>query len=288
MVYYAVSNGKSIGIFTNWNDCKESVNGYPNALYKKFDTKQEAEDFIALSNNKETKNVKQNKITDFLEKTTKINELSSTDFIPEYYVYTDGACSNNGRDNASAGIGVFFGTDDPRNLSKKLEGKQTNNTAELTAIIQAYYIIEHDLNNGKKIAILTDSEYSIKCLSGYGEKCYKQGWNKDIPNKELVKLVYETYKDKTNVKFIHVKAHTDNTDIHSLGNQHADRLANQAIGLDICPYNQEISTKIYLDVPFIKKDEVKKKGGIWDSTNKKWFVRSDNKYKDELITMFSS
>ena len=128
----------------------------------------------------------------------------------------------------------------------------------------------------------------MKCLSGYGEKCYKQGWNKDIPNKELVKLVYESYKDKTNVKFIHVKAHTDNTDIHSLGNQHADRLANQAIGLDNCPYNQEISTKIYLDVPFIKKDEVKKKGGIWDSTNKKWFVRSDNKYKDELITMFST
>ena len=102
MVYYAVSNGKSIGIFTNWNDCKESVNCYPNALYKKFDTKQEAEDFIALSNNKDTKNVKQNKITDFLEKTTKINELSSTDFIPEYYVYTEEERETEGKDRAES------------------------------------------------------------------------------------------------------------------------------------------------------------------------------------------
>jgi len=29
-------------------------------------------------------------------------------------VYTDGACSNNGRRNAQAGIGVWWGPNDPR------------------------------------------------------------------------------------------------------------------------------------------------------------------------------
>ena len=45
-------------------------------------------------------------------------------------VFTDGACSNNGRKNAKAGIGVYFGENDERNISKRITGKQTNNTAE--------------------------------------------------------------------------------------------------------------------------------------------------------------
>ena len=33
------------------------------------------------------------------------------------YVYTDGACINNGKPNARAGIGVYFGENDSRNIS---------------------------------------------------------------------------------------------------------------------------------------------------------------------------
>jgi ribonuclease HI len=160
------------------------------------------------------------------------------DFIPDYYVYTDGACSNNGRENAQAGIGIFFGINDIRNVSQRIEGKQTNNAAELSAIIKTYSIIENDIISGKKISIVTDSEYAIKCVTIYGEKCYKNKWSADIPNKELVKNAYEIYKDKQNVQFIHIKAHTSNTDIHSYGNDNADKLANKAIGLETCPYNK--------------------------------------------------
>ena len=46
MPYYAVAKGKNIGIFLNWNECNNSINGYKNALYKKFDTKEEANNFI--------------------------------------------------------------------------------------------------------------------------------------------------------------------------------------------------------------------------------------------------
>ena len=168
---------------------------------------------------------------------------------------------------------------------KKIEGKQTNNTAELSAIIETYFIIENDIINGKKIAIVSDSEYAIKCVSSYGEKCYKKGWNVDIPNKELVKTAYEMYKDKLNVQFIHIKAHTHNTDIHSFGNDNADKLANIAIGLESCPYNT--STKIYLIIPFIKKDEIKKLWGSWDANKKKWFVYDNNKNIDYILTNFS-
>ena len=119
----------------------------------------------------------------------------------DYYVYTDGACSNNGFKNAKAGYGVYFGEKNPRNISKKIVGKQTNNVAELTAVIEAYYIIKEDASNGKKICIVTDSEYVLKCIGSYGEKCFKNDWNsmnknkKPIPNIELLKEAYLSYKD---------------------------------------------------------------------------------------------
>lgn len=214
----------------------------------------------------------------------KINVKKDDVFIPDYYVYTDGACSNNGKGNASAGLGVFFGINDPRNTSLKIIGKQTNNIAELSAIIQAHNIIASDVVLGKKIMIVSDSEYAIKCVSTYGAKCLKKNWNVDIPNKELVKIGYELYKDCNTIQFMHIKAHTANTDVHSIGNDYADKLANQAIGLEECPYK---SAKIYLEVPFAKKGEIKKIGGLWDANKKKWFIYDNNINKDMILANFA-
>lgn len=288
MTFYAVANGRTIGIFLNWNDCNNSVKGYKNALYKKFNTKEEADNFIKVNEKNIddiNNNIQNHNIISFFDNIIINSKDENIVFNPDYYVYTDGACSNNGKDNALAGIGIFFGINDNRNISKKIEGKQTNNTAELSAIIETYHIIENDILNGKKIAIVSDSEYAIKCVSSYGEKCYKKCWNVDIPNKDLVKIAYEMYKDKLNIKFIHIKAHTHNTDIHSFGNYNADKLANIAIGLESCPYNT--STKIYLIIPFIKKDEIKKLGGVWDTNKKKWYVYENNKNIDKILTIFS-
>lgn len=44
--YYAIKVGRKTGIFNSWNECKEYVEGYPNAIYKSFNTFKEAEDFI--------------------------------------------------------------------------------------------------------------------------------------------------------------------------------------------------------------------------------------------------
>ena len=52
-------------------------------------------------------------------------------FKPDIIVYTDGACIHNGKKNALAGIGVYFGENDFRNTSSRISGKQSNNTAEL-------------------------------------------------------------------------------------------------------------------------------------------------------------
>jgi ribonuclease HI len=144
------------------------------------------------------------------------------------YIYTDGSCSKNGYKDAVAGIGIYFGYQDSRNVSQRIEGKQTNNAAELGAILHLYTIIEKDIRDGKHIGVVTDSIYAIRCCTTYGKKCADACWKKDIPNKEMVKKAYELYSG-TNVEFIHVTAHTENTDVHSLGNKEADRLATNAL-----------------------------------------------------------
>jgi len=204
----------------------------------------------------------------------------------DYYVYTDGACINNGKKNAKAGYGIYFGENDNRNMSKRIEeGKQTNNVAELMGIIEAYKIIENDINNEKKVCIVTDSSYSLRCITSYGKKCNEKCWKEDIPNKELVKYAYELFKNKENILFLHIKAHTGKKDKHSLGNEKADELANLSIG--ITGVKDNINKKIYLNVPYEKKEEAKILGAKWDASKKKWYILNENENKRKIIKLFS-
>lgn len=271
MNFYAIAKGKQIGVFHTWAECKLYTDGFKGAVFKKFKTNQEAEEFI-LEKRNQFHNTKSN-----------ITEVENTFFEPDYYVYTDGSCSNNGKENALAGIGIYFGENDIRNISQQVVGKQTNNTAELGAILHLYNIIENDILTGKKIGIVSDSEYAIKCVTSYGKRCEEGGWKKDIPNKDMIKNTYELYKDKSNVTFLHIKAHTGNTDIHSIGNDGADKLANKAIGLDVCPY-----TKIYLLVPFSQKEIVKEFGGRWDASRKLWYIFKESENKEHVLSLFKT
>jgi len=195
--------------------------------------------------------------------------------LTDYYVFTDGACSGNGRSTAKAGIGVFFGEDDPRNISRRVEGKQTNNTAELTAMIEAIKSVIHDITVGQKhVTICTDSVYVMRSATTFGKKCAQKQWQDDIPNKQLVQQLYhlyDTYQD--HIRLLHVMAHTGQTDALSIGNEHADRLANLAIGVNVRKGTGSVADhKIYLAVPYEEKDEAKKLGAKWDPKRKKWFV----------------
>lgn len=256
MVYYSVPNGVKCGIYNTWDECKENIEGFDNPIYKKFDDETKAKEFF-------------------------------DEFHNVLYVYTDGACHNNGKENAVAGIGIYFNKDNENNVSIKLEGDNlTNNIAELTAIIKAIQIIKK-FDIEKKV-IVSDSEYAIKCATTYGEKLSKNNWltkkdNSPPPNVELVKKLYEL-TNKYNILYKHVEAHTDKTDRHSIGNYNADKLANSSLGI-----KKEISSdkkKIYLNVPFSKKDEAKSKGARWDAGSKKWYIYENNDNKDFLMNLF--
>ena len=211
--YYAVHKGNIPGIYDNWDKCKEQVNRYRGAIFKKFTNKEEAEHYFKTG---------KEKIVDIV--------LHENTLSYDIIVYTDGSCKNNGSKDAKAGIGIYFGKDDKRNVSKKLVGysKVTNNIAELSAVLDAIGILLDEIGNNKYICIYTDSEYVMKCCSTYGEKQKNKEWKDDIPNKDLVKGLFELFETYKNIKLHHIKAHTGNNDKHSIGNAEADRLANEA------------------------------------------------------------
>ena len=204
-MFYAVHKGLKTGVFENWEECKKNVIGVKGSVFKKFKNLSNAEHFFKHGMNQ---------------------ELTEEDLNSEIIkVYTDGACSKNGSVGCKAGIGVYFGEKDKRNVSERISGKQTNNTAELKAIIKACFILKEEIKNEKQIEIYSDSDYSIKCATTYGEKQEKINWENDIPNKELVKEIYTIFSNYKNIKIKYVKAHTKNEDENSLGNKNADKLA---------------------------------------------------------------
>ena len=46
MKFYAVKNGRKIGIFTSWDECKEQVNGFLDADYKSFNNIEDANNYL--------------------------------------------------------------------------------------------------------------------------------------------------------------------------------------------------------------------------------------------------
>jgi ribonuclease HI len=152
------------------------------------------------------------------------------------YIYTDGACINNGKKNAIGGIGIYFGEGDGRNLSNRLVSSflQTNNVSELIAIETALKILieTEDINNNSYI-IFTDSDYSIKALTVWIHNWIKKGWinskREPVKNREIIQRIYEIIQSFKDIKLVHIAAHTGKTDEHSIGNYNADLLASKSV-----------------------------------------------------------
>lgn len=157
--------------------------------------------------------------------------------MPDVSIYTDGSCLGNGSANAKAGIGIFFGTNHPRNISRKLEGpnRETNNTAEIKAILAAVEELRPELERGDDVLIHSDSTYAIGACTERGERLSKTGYVDPrtktlVPNHELVRQAWETCSKYPSLRFEHVYGHQDGDDPDSFGNRCADRLAVKGAG----------------------------------------------------------
>ncbi|KAK9346088.1 ribonuclease H-like domain-containing protein, partial [Lipomyces starkeyi] len=141
-------------------------------------------------------------------------------------IYTDGCALNNGKSGSLAGVGVYYGPNDSRNISTYLPGeRQTNQRAELTAILLAV----KEGPRFRHIEIRTDSTYSIKCVEEWSIKWRQNGWRnakgQQVENADLIKQILDEIEVRrgrgARVKFMYVAGHSG-----IMGNENADRLAN--------------------------------------------------------------
>ncbi len=112
-----------------------------------------------------------------------------------------------------------------RNVSETLPGpRQTNQRAELTAILRALEIVPRN----RDVSIITDSRYAIDCVTSWYVNWRKNGWktsaNKVVENKDLVENILAKIEERNSLKvqtlFEWIKGHSNQP-----GNVEADKLA---------------------------------------------------------------
>jgi ribonuclease HI len=145
------------------------------------------------------------------------------------YIFSDGNCKSNGKNNAKAGYSVYFLNTsenyDPEtrlydrfNVTKQITSDNpTNNIAELSGIKHIFKVLSENIDLFKNISIVivTDSQYSLNCITKWASGWIKNGWvnskKEPVKNKELIQKILE-YKNQIgytlDIKFKHTFSHT--------------------------------------------------------------------------------
>lgn len=82
----------------------------------------------------------------------------------------DGACSSNGKPDARAGWG--FVVESGESFSGPVPGKQTNNRAELMALLKAleWLLNNHNQESYSEVLVYSDSEILVNGVYGYAKR----------------------------------------------------------------------------------------------------------------------
>ena len=164
MPFYAVHKGKRRGIYTDWLECKQNIFGVKHPIFKKFNTKEEAEHFLIHGFGTKTNqsmmdtlgignggSVKTRDVTDARDN-AKIDDKSEPTGLdknvenqtPKHviHVFTDGSLIRKKRKNGDqtllCGYGIYipsYGLMEELRYAGTIYDNKTNNRGELKAII---------------------------------------------------------------------------------------------------------------------------------------------------------
>lgn len=197
MVFYAVKVGKNPGVYNTWDDCQAQVIGFKGSKYKKFKTHEEAMDFIDDKGDfqrPEEGNLKNNEMMAYVD--------GSFDLKSRTYSYGVVLLTNEGKE-------TFNGRENDKELAE-----MRNVSGEIKGAMVAM---------DKAIERKKDTLYLYYDYAGI-EHWAKGDWKTNKEGTKNYKEYYDSIKNKLNVVFIKVRAHSG---IEL--NEEADRLAKEAI-----------------------------------------------------------
>lgn len=240
--FYVVWSGRLPGVYTNWPQAQAQVDKFPGARYKSFPSEAEALAAFAggVAPESQSSVVKQNRAA---AKTAV--DIDAVDVA----VFCDGGCEPNPGE-AGSGVAVYkcgqlyelwYGLYNPNG---------TNNTAELNALYQSMLIAKQAIDEQKSVAVLSDSQYSINCVTKWAPGWQRQGWVRpsgEIKNLQLIQQCFELYQQiEGRFELRHVKAH-----VGTEGNELADRMSIYAIeqkDSEFCRYSEALDIEYILSL----------------------------------------
>lgn len=208
--YYAVKVGKLPGIYNTWDECKDFVIGFPNAQFKSFKEKRDAEKYMQEDVSSEAVQKK---------KSTSKKVITNEDLnLPPIFSFVDGSFNDktgfygyggyisvNGCKYILQGSGNDEELASMRNVAGELEG----------SIAAMKFAKQHGL---KDLCIL----YDYNGIEHWADGSWKRNKKGTIAYYEFV----QNLKKEINIEFRKVKGHSKVE-----GNEEADHLAKQAVGI---------------------------------------------------------
>ena len=229
MPFYAVHKGKQRGIYTDWNECKKHIFGVKHPMFKKFDTKEEAEHFLIHGFGTKTNQSMADTLGVGIAgegggEGTQEGDGSIENDTHIIHVFTDGSLirkkGKNGETKVLCGYGIYipaYGLMEELRYAGTIRDNKTNNRGELKAIIEGLnYILdfidkvigtgsgdgdsgvaENEKLKKTQIILYTDSTYSKLILGDTGEKYRKAGYlvskksGEEVKNADMVQEIME-------------------------------------------------------------------------------------------------
>lgn len=212
--YYAVKKGLSTGVFFTWDECKKMVDGYPGAIYKSFPTFEEAECFV--------KGVPYVKVEGSALTATNQGKNSAVDVVYEpgaLIAYVDGSY-NVATEEFSYGM-VLLAEGVEETFSEKYADAELASMRNVAGEIKgAEVAMRFAVEKGyRKLYLYHDYEGIAKWCQGL--------WKTNKEGTIAYKAYYDSIKDRLEVVFMKVAAHTGVT-----YNEMADKLAKKALGIE--------------------------------------------------------
>ena len=168
--FYVVWNGLTPGIYHSWDDCQAQIKGVKGAVYKSFDSKEEAERaYVSPAYEYMKKKV--------VTPTFTLDTLPSV--VERYALAVDAACSGN--PGPMEYRGVYLG--DGKEIFHFGPVHGTNNIGEFLAIVHALAMLD---KQGLKMTIYSDSRTAIGWVR---KKCCKTQLEHTDETEELFQLI---------------------------------------------------------------------------------------------------